>query len=56
LEFAAFETGGELESAVVLEFPNSERTQQNGADKREHSAHRQHIEPQGKVHVTLLPC
>ena len=43
---------GELESAVVLEFPNSERTQQYGTDKREHSAHRQHIEPQGKVHVT----
>jgi hypothetical protein len=43
-----------MEFAVVLEFPNSERTQQNCADKNKHSAHRQYIEPQGKVHVILL--
>ena len=54
-EFAHFcETGVISESAVVLGYPNSERTQQNGADKRKHGTHRQNIEPQGKVHVTLL--
>jgi hypothetical protein len=30
----------------------SERTQQHGADEREYREHGQHIEPQGKVHVT----
>jgi hypothetical protein len=35
-----------------LDYSNSERTQQNGADEREHGADRQNIEPQGKVHVT----
>jgi len=37
--------------ALSLESLNSERTQQDGADEREHSAHHQNIEPQGKVHV-----
>jgi hypothetical protein len=37
-------------SGVVLH-SNSERTQQYGANEREHGEHRQHIEPQGKVHV-----
>jgi hypothetical protein len=55
LKFANFlRDGGDLESAVVLGYPNSERTQQNGADKSKHGTHRQNIEPQGKVHVTLL--
>jgi hypothetical protein len=31
----------------------SERAQQHGADEREHGEHGQHVEPQGKVHVTL---
>jgi len=31
---------------------NSERTQQYGANERKHGEHRQHIEPQGKVHVS----
>jgi hypothetical protein len=30
----------------------SERSQQHGADEREYREHGQHIEPQGKVHVT----
>jgi len=30
----------------------SERTEQDCADEREYSAHRQNIESQGKVHVT----
>lgn len=30
----------------------SERTQQHGADEREYREHGQHVEPQGKVHVT----
>src|SRR5262245_35729596 len=30
----------------------SESTQQHGADEREYREHGQHIEPQGKVHVT----
>jgi hypothetical protein len=29
-----------------------ERAQQHGADEREYREHGQHIEPQGKVHVT----
>src|SRR5215471_20015341 len=36
--------------ASSLDYSNSERTQQYGADKCEHGEHRQHIEPQGKVH------
>jgi hypothetical protein len=32
-------------------FSNSECSQQHGADKKEYGAHRQDIEPQGKVHV-----
>jgi hypothetical protein len=36
-------------------YSNSERTQQYGANEREHGEHRQHIEPQGKVHVSS-PC
>jgi hypothetical protein len=36
----------------VLGYANSERAQQNGADKRKHGTDRQHIEPQSKVHVT----
>ena len=40
-----------LGSGVVLN-SNSERTQQYGANEREHGEHRQHIEPQGKVHVS----
>ena len=31
----------------------SERAQQHGADERKHGEHGQHVEPQGKVHVTL---
>lgn len=31
---------------------SSERAQQNSADERKHGEHGQHIEPQGKVHVT----
>ena len=38
---------------VVVNPRKSERTQQNGADKHEHGAHRQHIELQGMVHVCL---
>jgi hypothetical protein len=30
----------------------SERAQQHGADERKYGEHRQHVEPQGKVHVT----
>jgi hypothetical protein len=30
---------------------NLKRTEQDGADKRERNTHRQHIQPQGKVHV-----
>src|SRR5262249_6520927 len=41
--------------ASSLDYSNSERTQQYGADEREHGEHRQHIEPQGKVHV-ISPC
>jgi hypothetical protein len=37
---------------LFLGYSNSERTQQYGANEREHGEHRQHIEPQGKVHVT----
>jgi hypothetical protein len=37
------------------EYSNSERTQQDGADKPKHGAHRQYIELQGKVHVRS-PC
>jgi hypothetical protein len=37
--------------ASSLDYSNSERTQQDGADKRERGTHRQYIEPQGKVHV-----
>jgi hypothetical protein len=40
----------QLGSGVVLGW-NSERTEQNSADERKHGAHRQNIEPQGKVHV-----
>ena len=36
---------------VVVLFSKSECTQQDGGDEQEHGAHRQHIEPQGKVHV-----
>ena len=36
-----------------LGYSNSERTQQEGADERKHGTHRQHIEPQGKVHVAF---
>jgi len=32
----------------------SERTQENGPHKRKHGAYRQHVEPQSKVHVTIL--
>jgi hypothetical protein len=39
------------ECGVVLGYSNSERTQQYGANESEHGQHRQHIEPQGKVHV-----
>ena len=35
-------------------FPNSESPQQDGADEKEYGAHRQDIEPQGKVHVRCL--
>jgi hypothetical protein len=42
------------ESVVVLGYPNSESPQQDSADEREHGTHHQNIEPQGKVHVTLL--
>jgi hypothetical protein len=35
---------------------NSERTQQYGANERKHGEHRQHIEPQGKVHVSFSPA
>jgi hypothetical protein len=35
-------------------FPNSEGSQQDRADKKEHGAHRQDIELQGKVHVSCL--
>jgi len=38
-------------SGVVLDYSNSERAQQNRADERKYGTHRQHIEPQGKVHV-----
>jgi len=33
---------------------NSEGSQQDGADKKKNGAHRQDIEPQGKVHVCCL--
>jgi len=36
---------------VVGLFSNSECTQQDGGDEQEYGAHRQDIEPQGKVHV-----
>jgi len=39
------------ETGVVLDYSNSERAQQNRADERKYGTHRQHIEPQGKVHV-----
>jgi len=35
---------------AVVNPSNSERTQQNGADKREHGADHQHIEFQDKGH------
>src|ERR1700674_1293533 len=35
--------------------PNSERTQQDRTDEHEGCEHRQHIQLQGKVHVTCLP-
>jgi hypothetical protein len=35
-------------------FPNSESSQQDGADEKEDGAHRQDIELQGKVHVGCL--
>jgi hypothetical protein len=38
----------------VPELARSERAQQNGPHKRKHGAYRQHIEPQSKVHVTVL--
>jgi hypothetical protein len=30
----------------------SERAQQDRADERKHGEHRQHVEPQRKIHVT----
>ena len=45
-----------LRLALSLDTRNSECTQQDRADEREHGTHRQHIEPQGKVHVTPPPC
>ena len=39
---------------VVGLFPNSEGPQQHGADKKKYGAHRQDIEPHGKVHVGCL--
>jgi len=35
---------------VVVGLLNSERTQQDRADKDKHGAHRQHVQSQGKVH------
>ena len=39
---------------VVGLISNSEGSQQDGADEKEYGAHRQDIEPQGKVHVGCL--
>jgi hypothetical protein len=37
---------------VVRGYSNLKCAQQNGTDEREYREHSQHIEPQGKVHVT----
>jgi hypothetical protein len=39
---------------MVVRHLNSKSTHQDGADERKHGKHHQHIEPQGKVHVTSL--
>jgi hypothetical protein len=54
--FGAAVAGGDYSAfgVVVGLFPNSESSQQDGADEKEHGAHRQDIEPQGKVHVRCL--
>jgi hypothetical protein len=41
---------------VVVDFLNSECSQQNRAKKSKNSAYSQYIELQGKVHGKCLPC
>jgi hypothetical protein len=41
---------------VVVGLLNSECPQQNRADESEHGAHGEHIQSQGKVHGSCLPC
>jgi hypothetical protein len=51
--FGAAGCGGDRSAfgVVVGLISNSECTQKDGADEQKHCAHRQDIQPQGKVHV-----
>src|SRR5262249_55093466 len=43
-------------NAALRGCSRSERAQQDRADERKYGEHRQHVEPQRKIHVTSSPC
>jgi hypothetical protein len=54
LDDSRSEDAADRRTFLAFGLPNSERTQQDRADKDKHGAYRQNIESQGHVHATRL--
>jgi hypothetical protein len=51
-ESGALGAANEVGICAIRGYSSSKRAQQDGSDEREYREHSQHIESQGKVHVT----